>query len=71
MDKGGVLYMAFKIDRLKCLEIPEGSLKSQGSTRGLSKLGYVALSKSREVLTRVSVRPRSKGSILIKEVNLL
>jgi hypothetical protein len=52
----------------------EGSLKareSQGSTRGLWKLGYMALPKFREALTRVRIRLRFKGNILIKEVNPL
>jgi hypothetical protein len=52
--------------------MPEQSLQvreSQGSTGGLWKPGYVALPKFREALTRVHIRPRSKGNTLIKEVN--
>jgi hypothetical protein len=54
--------------------MPEGSLKareSQGSTRGLWKAGYVTLPKFSEALTRMPIRPRSKGNTLIKEVNPL
>jgi hypothetical protein len=43
--------------------------KSQSSTESLWKLGYIALPKSREAMTRVSERPRSEGNTLIKEVN--
>jgi hypothetical protein len=53
---------------------PERSLKvreSQGSTGGIWKPGYEALPKYREALIRVHIRPRSKGSTLIKEVNPL
>jgi hypothetical protein len=54
--------------------MPEGSLKareSQGSTRDLWKPRYESLPKFREALTRLPVRPRSKGNTLIKEVNPL
>jgi hypothetical protein len=52
----------------------EGILKareSQGSNGGLWKLGYMALPKFREALTRVRIKPRSKGNTLIKEVHPL
>jgi hypothetical protein len=54
--------------------MPEGSLKvreSQGSTWGLWKPGYKALPKFMEALTRMHIRPRSKGNAPIKEVNPL
>lgn len=44
-------------------------MDSQGSTGGLWKPGYVALPKSREAPTKLSIKARCKGNILIKEVN--
>jgi hypothetical protein len=52
--------------------IPEGILKareSQGNTGDLREPWYVVLTKLREALTRVPIRPRSKGNTVIKEVN--
>jgi hypothetical protein len=45
--------------------------ENQCNTGGLWQPGYEALPKSREALTRVPIRPRSKGNTLIKEVNPL
>jgi hypothetical protein len=50
VDEGDLQYVAFKVGKLhlaktKCLEVPEGSLKtreSQSSTGGSWQLGYMA-----------------------------
>jgi hypothetical protein len=74
MDEGDLQYVALRKIGFIWSGIPEGSLKPreiQGSTGGLRKPGYMALPKFREALTRVPIRPRSKGNTLIKDVNPL
>jgi hypothetical protein len=55
--------------------MPEGSLKIRGRAKvvpgGSWKSGYMVLPKFREALTRVPIRPKSKGNTLIKEVSPL
>jgi hypothetical protein len=59
--------------KIKCLGVPGGSLKSERAkavSRGLRKMGYVALPKSREALIRVPKRPGSEGRTLLNRLIL-
>jgi hypothetical protein len=75
MDQGDLQYTAFKVYRHR-LSVWRARKKlkarrSQNSTGGLWELGYMALPKFRETLTKAHTGPRSNVKILIKEVNPL